>query len=147
MTENDGSGWFNHPTEHSLASQGVKTKKEVNHIDLDERKNNYKNQIQKQIEEKKQNMNIDEEIETKIEVIIDSPSPLEDSGIFGQAHPHSDPPTIELEIYPLETSQEEIDRVITDELLHIKRPDLKQYSEKKFQETDEWKELYQKYLN
>jgi len=92
-------------------------------------------------------MGINRSINYEIDIIKHSSSPIADRGVFGEANPNQNPPKVKLEIYPCEVNEGEINQVITDELLHIKRPDLEQYNEEKLNEREEWKKIYEKYLN
>lgn len=110
-------------------------------------KKKFLKKIRRKLENKRKGMSINNSIDYEIDIIENSSSPIADRGILGEAHPHKNPPKINLEIYPCEVNEGEINHVITDELLHIKRPDLKQYDEEKLNEREEWKEVYEKYIN
>jgi len=108
----------------------------------------FRDDIRKRLENKRKSMGIKENISYGIEIVLNSSSPIVNCGIFGEAYPHRSPPKVELEIYPCELSEGEINKVITDELLHIKKPQLNQYEEKgKTSQREEWKKDYQKYLD
>lgn len=114
---------------------------------MKDKKTAYQDKIQKKIEEKRRSMGIEKNIKYEIKIRIKSHSPIDGKGVFGKAFPHSEPPQIKFEIYPLELTDDEINEVITDELLHVKNPGLKQYKEQELTEREEWKKVYETYLD
>jgi len=103
----------------------------------------FKKILRERIKDKMKNMGL-ENINVEINILHNTP--IVGKGIYGESFPLQKPPKIKLEICPSVVNDKQINSVITDELLHVKHPEIEQYQKNDpLKESNEWKRLIDKY--
>ncbi|GBE56252.1 hypothetical protein BMS3Bbin16_00452 [archaeon BMS3Bbin16] len=101
-----------------------------------------KKEIEWIFEDKKTKLNIDVNLEI---IFIEHPT-IEGSFVYGEAFPFEKPPRVRLEVVAIDATYEELNMVISDELIHIKHPEIEQYVPDTLEEREEFIEKMKAYL-